>query len=272
MPVTDLLQALVLGLVEGATEFIPVSSTGHLILATDALGLDPTAPRMVVFNIVIQLAAILAVVWVYRAKLWDLVRRLPSDPSARGFALAVVVATVPAAVLGFAIEDWMDEHLFRPLVVAVALVVGGLVILLIENTAARRLPRVAEVADIGPGDALKVGLAQCVSLIPGVSRSGATILGGVASGLSRKAATEFSFFLAIPIMLGASALKLVKEADALSVSDAPFFAVGCLVAFASALVVVRFLIRFVATHTFRPFAWYRIAFGLLILGYYALAR
>ena len=263
-------KAVILGLVEGATEFIPVSSTGHLILATEWLGLDANEPRMVAFNVVIQLAAILAVVWVYRAKILDVLRRLPSDPSARRFALAIVVASVPAAVLGLLFDDWIEARLFSPLVVAVALVVGGLVILLIERTATRRAPRVADVDAIGPADAVKVGLAQCVSLIPGVSRSGATILGGVAFCLSRQAATEFSFFLAIPIMLGASGLKLVTEREGLSASDWPFFAVGCVVAFVSALAVVRLLIRFVARHTFTAFAWYRIAFGLLILAYYGL--
>jgi len=266
----DLLHALVLGLVEGATEFIPVSSTGHLILATDALGLDPSAPRMVVFNIVIQLAAILAVVWVFRAKIIDVIRRLPSDPAARRLTLSIIVASVPAAVLGLLFDDWIDAHLFNGVTVAIALVVGGVAILAIEAAAARREPRVTDVDAVGPADALKVGLAQCLALFPGVSRSASTILGGVAFGLSRVAATEFSFFLAIPIMLGASALKLVKERDALVPGDALFFAVGCLVAFVSALVVIRFLLRFVASHTFRSFAWYRIGFGLLVLAYYTL--
>ena len=263
----DLFHAVVLGLVEGATEFIPVSSTGHLIVATDLLGLDPSSERMVVFNIVIQLAAILAVVWVYRVKILDVLRRLPSDPSARRFALAVVAASVPAAVLGFLLDDWIEAHLFTTVTVAVALIVGGVAILAVEAWAERRTPRVASVDDIGPADALKVGLLQCLALVPGVSRSGATILGGVGVGLSRVAATEFSFFLAIPIMIGASALKLAKEADALSTADAPFFAVGCLVAFLSALAVVRLLIRFVASNTFRSFAWYRIGFGLLVLAW-----
>jgi undecaprenyl-diphosphatase len=272
MPLLDLVKALVLGLVEGATEFIPVSSTGHLILATDALGLDPSAERMVVFNIVIQLAAILAVVWVFRAKILDVVRRLPTDPIARRLALAVVVGSIPAAILGFLFDDWIDAHLFNPVTVAAALVVGGLGILVVEAAAAHRAPRVADVDGVGAGDALKVGLAQCLALFPGVSRSASTILGGVAFGLSRVAATEFSFFLAIPIMVGASGLKLVKERDALVAGDALFFAVGCVVSFLSALVVIRFLLRFAATHTFRPFAWYRIVFGLVVLAYYLLVR
>jgi undecaprenyl-diphosphatase len=264
----DLLAAVVLGLVEGATEFIPVSSTGHLIIATDWLGLDPESPRMVVFNIVIQLAAVLAVVWMYRAKILDLLRRLPSDPAARRFAAAVVIASVPAAAIGLVLDDWIEAHLFTPVTVAAALVAGGVAILLIERWAARRPAHVADVDDVRAPDALRVGLAQCLALFPGVSRSGATIMGGIAFGLSRKAATEFSFFLAIPVMIGASALKLFKEADALSGGDVPFFALGCLVSFVSALAVVRFLLRFVATHTFAGFAWYRIGFGLLLLALY----
>ncbi len=268
----DLFHAVVLGLVEGATEFIPVSSTGHLVVATDLLGLDPESTRMVVFNIVIQLAAILAVVWVYRAKLWDVTRRLPTDPAARRFAATVLLASLPAAVIGLPLDDWIEANLFTTVTVAVALIVGGFVILAIEHWAERRTPRVASVDDIGMADALKVGVAQCLALMPGVSRSGATILGGVGFGLSRVAATEFSFFLAIPIMIGASGLKLFKEADTLSPGDASFFAVGCVVAFVSALVVIRFLIRFVAQHTFSAFAWYRIAAGLAILGWITLGQ
>ncbi len=265
--VTDLVHAAILGLVEGATEFVPVSSTGHLIIATDALGLDPGSERMVVFNIVIQLAAILAVVWVYRAKILDVIRRLPTDRAARRLAGSIILASIPAAVLGLLFDDWIDAHLFRIETVAAALVVGGVAILLVERMAERRRVRVHRVDDIEAPDALKVGFAQCLALFPGVSRSASTILGGVAFGLSRVAATEFSFFLAIPIMIGASGLKLFKQSGALSSSDASFFAVGCIVAFLSALVVIRFLIRFVAQHTFSVFAWYRIAVGLAILGW-----
>ena len=261
----DALVALVLGLVEGITEFIPVSSSGHLIVATEALGLSASDPKMVAFNIVIQLAAILAVVWVYRKKILDLLRRLPSDPVAQRFAAAVIVATLPAALIGLKYDDWIEAHLFSPRTVALALIVGGVGILLVERFAATRRHRVPEMEDIRLGDAFKVGLAQCLSLFPGVSRSGATIMGGMGFGLSRRAATEFSFFLAIPVMVGASALKLVKEREALSASDAPFFLLGCVVAFVSALVVVRFLIRFVATNSFNGFAWYRIAAGAVLL-------
>ncbi|MBE2186995.1 MAG: undecaprenyl-diphosphate phosphatase [Rhodothermales bacterium] len=270
MSLHDALVAIVLGLVEGVTEFIPVSSSGHLIVATEALGLHADDPKMVVFNIVIQLAAILAVVWIYRAKILDLLRRLPRDPVAQRFAMAVVVATLPAAIIGLKLDDWIEANLFSTKTVAWALIVGGIGILLVERFASTRRSRVPEMEDIRLGDALKVGLAQCLALFPGVSRSGATIMGGMGFGLSRRAATEFSFFLAIPVMVGASLLKLVKERDALAVSDVPFFALGCLVAFLSALVVVRFLIRFVATNSFNRFAWYRIAVGAVLLGLIAL--
>ena len=269
----DALHALILGLVEGATEFIPVSSTGHLILATDALGLDPEAPRMVVFNIVIQLAAILAVVWVFREKIIDVVKRLPTDPAARRLALSIIVASIPAAILGLLLDDWIEANLFTGLTVAGALIVGGFGILAVEAYATRRAaPRVDDVDDVGTADALKVGLAQCLALFPGVSRSASTILGGVAFGLSRVAATEFSFFLAIPIMIGASGLKLVKEREALVTDDVFFIAVGCVVAFLSALVAIRFLLKFVASHTFKSFAYYRIAFGAVVLAYYMFVR
>ena len=268
MSLADLIHAAVLGLVEGATEFIPVSSTGHLILATDALGLDPESDRMVVFNIVIQLAAILAVVWVYRAKILDVLKRLPTDPAAQRLTLSIVVASIPAAILGLFLDD-LIEGLFNKEAVLGALVVGGFAMLAVERYAEKRASaRVPTVDDVGTADALKVGLAQCLALFPGVSRSASTILGGVAFGLSRVAATEFSFFLAIPIMVGASGLKLFK-AETLSSADIPFFAVGCLVAFVSALFVIRFLIRFVAEHTFRVFAWYRIVFGSLALAWLA---
>lgn len=270
MSLHDALVAIVLGLVEGVTEFIPVSSSGHLIVATEALGLHADDPKMVVFNIVIQLAAILAVVWIYRAKILDLLRRLPRDPVAQRFAMAVVVATLPAAIIGLKLDEWIEANLFSTKTVAWALIVGGIGILLVERFASTRRSRVPEMEDIRLGDALKVGLAQCLALFPGVSRSGATIMGGMGFGLSRRAATEFSFFLAIPVMVGASLLKLVKERDALAVSDVPFFALGCLVAFLSALVVVRFLIRFVATNSFNGFAWYRIAVGAVLLGLIAL--
>jgi undecaprenyl-diphosphatase len=261
------LKTVAMGLVEGATEFLPVSSTGHLIIARDWLNfLSDRKEVGDTFEVVIQLGAILAVVWLYRAKIWDVVRRIGRDEPANRLTMNLVLAFLPAAVIGFAAHHWIKEHLFNPRNVAIALVVGGIAILVIE--AWHRRVTTETVDDIRPRTALGVGCCQVLSLIPGTSRSAATILGGVSLGLSRVAATEFSFFLAIPVMFAASGLDLVKSREFLSVSDLPIFAVGFVVSFISALVVIKALIRFVQSHTFRSFAWYRIAFGLLLLGWY----
>ena len=256
-----LLDAVVLGLVEGATEFIPVSSTGHLIIAGEWLG--QTDARAKTFDIFIQLGAILAIVWLYRARLTAAVVAARSEPRSRRFILNLIVAFLPAAVVGFLIHDWIKDRLFNPTVVAAALVVGGVVILLVERWAPRT--RVTEVGDISPSTALGIGLAQVLSLVPGTSRSGATIIGGYALGLSRTAATEFSFFLAIPVMFAATLYDLLKSWHGLSAGDLPFFAVGFLVAFVSAIVVVRGFLTYVSRHSFAVFAWYRIGLGLLLL-------
>ena len=256
-----LLDAVVLGLVEGATEFIPVSSTGHLIIAGEWLG--QTDARAKTFDIFIQLGAILAIVWLYRARLIAAVVAARSEPRSRRFILNLIVAFLPAAVVGFLIHDWIKDRLFNPTVVAAALVVGGVVILLVERWTPRT--RVTEVGDIAPSTALGIGLAQVLSLVPGTSRSGATIIGGYALGLSRTAATEFSFFLAIPVMFAATLYELLKSWDSLSAADLPFFAVGFLVAFVSAIVVVRGFLTYVSRHSFAVFAWYRIGLGLLLL-------
>ena len=258
-----LLDAVILGLVEGITEFIPVSSTGHLIVAGEWLG--QTDARAKTFDIFIQLGAILAIVWLYRARLAGALVATRSQPRSRRFFLNLLIAFLPAATVGFLIHDWIKERLFNPTVVAVALVVGGIVILLVERW--NPPSRVAEVGDISPGTALGVGLAQVLSLVPGTSRSGATIIGGYALGLSRTAATEFSFFLAIPVMVAATLYDLLKSWSTLSPADVPFFAVGFLVAFVSALVVVKGFLGYVSRHTFALFAWYRIVFGLLLLGW-----
>lgn len=257
--------ALVLGLIEGLTEFLPVSSTGHLIIAGDLLGF--TGARAASFKIVIQLGAILAICWVYRHKLFGMVRGLPDDPSSRRFVLNLAVAFTPAAILGFLFHDAIKQYLFSPVVVATMLIIGGVAILVIE----RRKPRVeVETVDaIGWRDALKVGLAQTVALIPGVSRSGATIMGGLVGGLSRQAATEFSFFLAIPVMFAATAYDLFTSWDILRPEDLAVFVTGFVAAFLSALLAVRFLLHYISHHDFTLFAWYRIGFGLLVLGYYA---
>ena len=257
----DLLKAAILGLVEGATEFIPVSSTGHLILVSDWLNfLDERAKT---FDIFIQLGAILAIVWLYRQRLTRTVLSAGRDRKSRRFLLNLVIAFLPAAVMGFLAHDWIKERLFNSTVVAVALLVGGVLILLIERWAPE--PKVHDVAEVRPHTALGVGLAQVLSLVPGTSRSGATILGGYALGLSRVAATEFSFFLAIPVMFAATLYDLLKSWSVLAPSDLPLFAVGFIVSFLSAVIVVRAFLRYVSGHSFRVFAWYRIALGVLLL-------
>jgi undecaprenyl-diphosphatase len=257
----SILAAVVLGLVEGATEFIPVSSTGHLIVASAWLGRIDEAAKT--FDIFIQLGAILAIVWLYRARLIAAVVAARRDPVSRRFLLNLLLAFLPAAIAGFLAHDWIKAHLFRVPVVAAALVVGGLAILLIERWRPRE--RVADVDAVPPRTALGIGLAQVLSLVPGTSRSGATILGGYVLGLSRRAATEFSFFLAIPVMFAATLYDLLKSAGSLSSADAPGFAVGFVVSFLTALVVVKGFLRYVARHSFTAFAWYRIVFGALLL-------
>jgi undecaprenyl-diphosphatase len=256
-----LLKAVLLGLVEGATEFIPVSSTGHLIVVSQWLHL--TDERAKTFDIFIQLGAILAVVWIYRARLLRMVGTFREEPSSRRLLIDLVIAFLPAAVAGFLAHDWIKSHLFTTTIVAIALITGGVLILLIERWATPS--QTADVGVIPPRTALGVGLAQILSLVPGTSRSAATIMGGYALGLSRVTATEFSFLLAIPVMLAATLYDLMKSASALAPSDGPMFAVGFLVAFLSAFVVVRRFLVYVSGHSFRAFAWYRIAFGILLL-------
>jgi undecaprenyl-diphosphatase len=254
---TEFVNALILGVVEGITEFLPISSTGHLILASELLG--ATDERWQVFNIVIQTGAMLAVVWEYRARFFRIDVALYRN---------LLVAFIPAAVLGLAFSKYIKAYLFHAVPVALAFIVGGVIILLVERRP--RQPRVESAQAMRWLDALKVGVAQCFALIPGTSRSGATIIGGMLFGLSRKAATEFSFFLAVPTLVAAGAYDLFKNRALLSAHDAPIFGVGLVVAFVSAFVVIRWLIRYVATHDFKPFAWYRIVFGLVVLGtYYA---
>jgi undecaprenyl-diphosphatase len=254
-------KAVILGLVEGATEFIPVSSTGHLIVASEWLG--QVDERAKTFDIFIQLGAILAIVWLYRARLLQAAADARKDPASRGFFLNLAIAFLPAAVIGFLFHGWIKERLFNVPVVAAALILGGIVILLLERWAPRT--RYAEVTDVPQMTALGIGIAQILSLIPGTSRSGATIMGGYALGLSRKAATEFSFFLAIPVMFAATLYDLAKSAGALSAADVPFFATGFLVSFLSALVVVKAFLTYVSRHNFAAFAWYRIGFGAVLL-------
>jgi undecaprenyl-diphosphatase len=261
----SLLTALVLGIVEGLTEFLPVSSTGHLIVAGSLLGY--TGEQAKTFEIVIQAGAILAVCWEYRARLLAVARGLFRDAAARRFVANLFVAFLPAAVLGLAFNRAIKAHLFAPVPVACAFVGGALVILWAERRQRTRPDaiRVASVDAMRWTDALLVGCAQALALVPGTSRSGATIIGGMLFGLSRVAATEFSFFLAIPTLFAATAYSLWKDATLLSASSLPAFGVGFVAAFVSAFACVRWLIRYVSHHDFVPFAWYRIAFGVVIL-------
>ena len=268
-----LVKAAVMGLVEGLTEFLPISSTGHLILAASLL--DFTGEKIKVFEIAIQTGAMFAVVWEYRERLARTVRGIGSDPVAQRFARNVLIAFIPAVVFGLSIGKAIKATLFHPVPVALAFVVGGLVILWVErrhraafgdmDLAGTRRARVETVDDMSALDALKVGLVQCLALVPGTSRSGATIIGAMLFGFSRRCATEFSFYLGIPTLMGAGAYSVWKERGALAWADAPMFAVGLVVAFFSALACIRWLIRYVSTHDFTVFAWYRIVFGGIVL-------
>lgn len=258
-----LLKGLVLGLVEGVTEFLPISSTGHLIIAGDLLNFNDEKGK--IFEIVIQLGAILAVCWEYRAKIGKLLATT-NQKSSQQLIINLGLAFMPAAALGLAFHHQIKHYLFSPLTVACALILGGIAIIIIERIAPS--PIIDAVDDINWKHALKIGFAQTVALIPGVSRSGATILGGVLFGLSRSAATEFSFFLAIPIMFAATAFELLSNRGLFSWQDFDLFAVGFITAFISALLVIKMFIRFVAKHNFTGFAWYRIIFGFIVLAYY----
>ena len=268
MDIALFVKAALMGIVEGLTEFLPISSTGHLILAGSLLGFgaDAGADKAKVFDIAIQTGAIFAVVLVYWQRLVDTARGLGSEPRAQRFAVNVIVGFLPAIVLGLLLGKAIKAHLFTPTVVATTFIIGGLIILWAERRARGTGPaRVAEVDDMSALDALKVGLVQCLALVPGTSRSGASIIGGMMMGLSRKAATEFSFFLGIPTLVGAGAYSLYKERALLSMADLPLFLTGLVFAFLSAWVCVRWLLRYVSTHDFAPFAWYRIVFGVVIL-------
>jgi undecaprenyl-diphosphatase len=267
MDFVALAKALLLGIVEGLTEFLPISSTGHLIIVSDLLGVNDEKGK--VFDIVIQLGAILAVCWEYRARFARAFAGIGSDPVQQRFATNLAVAFLPAALLGFALQSQIKAYLFNPVAVAFALIGGAFVIFAVERWYGRHgAPSVTDVDAMTWKDALKVGMAQCFSLIPGTSRSGATIMGGMLFGLSRQAATEFSFFLAVPIMFAATGYQMVKYRALFTAQDLAPFAVGFVVSFLAALLAVRALIRFVASHDFRAFAWYRIALGIVVLAYF----
>ena len=266
-----LLKAAVMGTVEGLTEFLPISSTGHLMLAGALLGFDDEKAK--VFDIAIQTGAILAVIIVYWHKISSTVVALPTQRLARRFALNVFIAFVPAVVLGLLFGKAIKAHLFTPTVVASTFIIGGIIILWVEGWGRKPLHaghpddhvRIVKVESMTPWDALKVGLVQCLAMVPGTSRSGATIIGGMLLGMSRKAATDFSFYLAIPTLIGAGAYSLYKERALLSMADVPMFVVGLVFSFLSAWACVRWLLRYIATHSFVVFAWYRIAFGIVVL-------
>ena len=257
-----LVKAAIMGVVEGLTEFLPISSTGHLILAGSLLGFDDAKAK--VFDIAIQTGAIFAVILVYWQKIRATLVALPTERQAQRFALNVFIGFVPAVLLGLLFGKAIKAHLFTPVVVATTFIVGGFIILWAE----RRPPvatRIESVDDMGPLDALKVGLVQCLAMVPGTSRSGATIIGGMLLGLSRKAATDFSFFLAIPTLIGAGVYSLYKERALLSLADAPMFLTGLVFSFISAWLCVRWLLRYISTHSFVVFAYYRIVFGVVVL-------
>lgn len=270
MDSSSFLKALILGLVEGATEFIPVSSTGHLIIVADWLG--ATDDRWKAFEVFIQLGAILAIAWIYRERLMNAVLTWQKNPSSRRFFVNLGIAFLPAAIVGVLTYDWIKANLFNPFTVSMALVAGGIAILIVERWVGERGHTVDRVEEMSYGKGLGIGLAQVLSLFPGVSRSGATIMGAYSLGLSRQAAAEFSFFLAIPVMVAASAFDIFESLDVLTLADVPVFAGGFIMAFISALVVVKAFVAFVSRSSFVSFAWYRIVFGITLLAFYFLSN
>ncbi len=254
-------QAIILGVVEGLTEFLPISSTGHQIIVADLIGF--TGERAMAFNIIIQLAAILAVMWEFRGKIVDVVRGLPNQPRAQRFTGNLLLAFLPALVLGVLFADLIHEYLFNAVTVAAALVLGGVVMLWAERR--QHTVEVTHVDEMRWSHALKIGFLQCLAMIPGTSRSGSTIIGGLLFGLSRTAATEFSFFLAMPTMVGAAVYSGYKYRHLFQPDDLPVFALGFVTSFIFAMIAVRGLLKFIANHSYAAFAWYRIVFGMLIL-------
>lgn len=264
MDLTLLIQVVIMGIVEGLTEFLPISSTGHLILAGSLLNF--TGEKVKVFEIVIQAGAMLAVCWEYRVRIARVILDFKHQIAARRFVVNLMIAFLPAVILGLVFGKAIKVYLFKPIPVALAFIVGAFVIIIVERRQRRVMySRVDTVEDMSAADALKVGLAQCLALIPGTSRSGATIIGAMAFGLSRRAATEFSFFLAIPTLFGATVYSLYKERALLSAADLPMFSVGALSAFISAFLCVRWLLRYISSHDFMIFAWYRLVFGAVVL-------
>jgi len=264
MELIIILKLIILGIIEGLTEFVPVSSTGHLIIASDMLNFNNDFAKL--FEVVIQLGAILAVVWLYRDKILKLILSILSDKKSYSFAVNLLIAFLPASIIGFFFHSAIKDYLFNPVTVSFALIFGGIAIIIIEKLNIKE--KTVEALDINKKSALVVGLSQILSLIPGVSRSASTIMGGVCSGLSRKASAEFSFFLAIPIMFAATFYDLYKSSDVLNVNSVIMISIGFVSAFISALVVIKWFIKFISTHDFKLFAWYRIVFGIFLLIFY----
>ena len=260
-----ILKAILLGLVEGATEFLPISSTGHLIIVGDLIDFLDKEKRDI-FEIVIQLGSILSVVWLYQHRFKTVIRTIANDQQSQKFVLQLLIAFLPLAVLGLMFHHQIKDALFNPISVAIALIGGGLIILYIEKLSLKT--KISKIEDMTIIDAFKIGCAQALALIPGVSRAGATILGGMSFGLSRQVATEFSFFLAVPVMFAASGYDLLKNRHLLTFDDAGLFAIGFVTAFISALIAIKAFIHYVAGHNFRIFAWYRIGLGLLVILYF----
>jgi len=261
--ITDIFIAFVLGIVEGFTEFLPISSTGHQIIVAELLKFS--GARAIAFNVIIQLAAILAVMWQFRPKIKQIFYDLPQQKSAQNFTLNIFIAFCPSVVFGLLFADIIHFFLFTPATVAYALIIGGIVILLIENSALVKNAPISNLDKLPKLTALKIGLAQCLALIPGTSRSAATIIGGLCCGLTRQSATEFSFFLAMPTMVAASVYSAYKYRNLFVISDLPLFTVGFITSFICALVSVKALLKFIANHSYTVFAWYRIALGIFIL-------
>lgn len=264
MELIIILKLIILGIIEGLTEFVPVSSTGHLIITSDMLNFNNDFAKL--FEVVIQLGAILAVVWLYRNKILKLILNIFSDKKSYSFAVNLLIAFLPASIIGFLFHSSIKAYLFNPITVAFALILGGIAIIIIEKLNIKE--KTVEVLDIDKKSALVVGLSQILSLIPGVSRSASTIMGGVCSGLSRKASAEFSFFLAIPIMFAATFYDLYKSSDVLNANSVIMISIGFISAFISALLVIKWFIKFISTHDFKIFAWYRIVFGIFLLIFY----
>ena len=285
MSFIEIIKAIILGIVEGITEWLPISSTGHLILVDEFLKLNETDDFKEMFDVVIQHGAILAVVVIFFKKLWPFGKKDNNAPLSRdGFGalvkkdvfvmwFKVLVACIPAAVIGLALDDWIDEHLYNPWVVAIALIVFGIAFIVVENWNKGRTSRVAEIAKLTYKDAFIIGMFQLLAAIfPGTSRSGATIVGALLIGVSRAIAAEFTFFLAIPVMFGASLLKLIKYDGGFTTQQTAILAVGMIVAFAVSIFVIKFLMDYIKKHDFKVFGWYRIILGALVLGYFALVK